>query len=700
MNKTKWLLVLSASAITGSCLAESVATPAAEDSSSPKILETIVVTGTRSEQTLEMLSGNTTVVDHKALELTSHTHVQESLVRVPGANFARGNGQEYLPSLRSPVLTGAGGCGSVLSAVDGIPLRASGFCNINELFDAHTEMAERIEVVRGPGSALYGANAMNGVVNVITPNPTLEPEYSLGVEGGPHDYMRMKYSASGTQDAHGFRADMSFSHDGGYRDDSGFDQQKLTFKHRFTGEDLTVTTTLSMTNLNQETAGYIEGKDAYKDDHLRDDNLNPEAYRDSQTARLSSRIDYQLSDQSFVTITPYARYTDMNFLQHFLPGDPLEENGQKSFGIQSAYHNMIRDDLTIITGLDVEYTQAFLKQSQDAPTEGSAFLVATIPEGRHYDYDVDAVMAAPFIHANWQMTERLALTAGLRYEFVRYEYDNRMLDGRTDENGVPCGFGGCRYSRPEDDNNRFENWSPKLGLVYDLSESHQIYVNLAQGFRAPQATELYRLERDQVKAHLDSEELLSAEGGFRGQAEKLSYEVAFYAMKKRNEIFRDSDFFNVADGEIRSKGVELAFAYQFNDQFDFALAASYAEHEYNDDRTSGGFEIDGNDVDTAPHHFGSARLGWNFSPAGRVELEWLNQGDYFTDPENQHRYDGHDLLNLRSSWQLARQWKLTARVINLTDEEYAERADYTSFSGDRYFPGEPISFYLGIEHKW
>ncbi|WP_293615414.1 TonB-dependent receptor [Porticoccus sp.] len=671
------------------------------DSDKPEqILDTVVVTGVREEQALKKMAGNTSVVPLQALNLTAHTHFQEVLVRVPGANFARGNGQEYLPSIRSPVLTGAGGCGSVLSAVDGIPVRASGFCNINELFDAHTEMAERVEVIRGPGSALYGANAMNGIVNIITPNPTLHPEYRMSLEGGPHDYLRTKYSASGTQGAHGFRADVSLSHDGGYRDDSGFAQQKFTFKHAYSKKALTMTTSLSMTNLNQETAGYIVGKDAYKITHLRNDNPNPEAYRDTQSARFSSRIDYQLTDRALITVTPYLRYTDMNFLQHFLPGTPLEENGQKSFGLQSAYHNRLRNDLTIVTGVDVEYTSAFLKQSQDTPTEGSVFLMATIPEGKHYDYEVDTVVVAPFIHTNWQLTERLALTAGLRYEMLRYNYDNRMLSGRTDENGIPCGFGGCRYSRPADRTDRFENWSPKLGLLYDLTDNHQIYLNLAQGFRAPQAVELYRLQREQVEAELDSEELLSAELGFRGQAENLSYELALFAMKKRNEIFRDSDFFNVADGEIRSRGVELAFAYQFNNQFDLALAASYVKHEYSDDRLSGGIDIDGNEVDTAPKHFGSARLGWDFRSSGRVELEWLNQGKYYTDPENEHRYDGHNLFNLYGYWQVTPHWKLNLRVTNLADRKYAERADYTSFSGNRYFPGEPRSIYFGVARKW
>lgn len=686
-------------AVSGSCLAAGVGERSTSEEPYSGILETIVVTGTRDEQPLKLLSGNTAIVDSDALKLTAHTHIQEALVRVPGANFARGNGQEYLPSLRSPVLTGAGGCGSVLTALDGIPLRASGFCNINELFDAHTELAERIEVIRGPGSALYGANAMNGVVNVITLAAPPEPEYLLGLEGGPHDYMRMKYYAGNTVEAHGLWVGVSASHDGGYRHDSGFDQQKMTLRHEYSGEQVTVTSTLAMTNLNQETAGYVEGKDAYRDDHLRNDNPNPEAYRDSKSVHLASRIDYQLNDSAFFSVTPYVRYTDMEFLMHFLPGQPTEENGQKSLGLQTAFHNHF-GDWQFVTGVDLEYTSAFLKQSQDAPTEGSAFLQATIPEGRHYDYDVDAVVAAPFLHSVWQITDRLSLTAGLRYEMVRYDYNNRMLDGRTDENGVPCGFGGCRYSRPADRTDRFENWSPKLGLVYDLADNHQVYVNLAQGFRAPQATELYRLERDQDKAQLDSEELLSAELGARGQFDRLSYEVALFAMKKRHEIFRDSDFFNVADGETRHRGVELGLGYRWNDYWDFALAASYAEHEYSDHRLSGGVDIDGNDVDSAPHEFGSARVGWNFIPGARAELEWVHEGDYYTDPENLHRYDGHNLFNLYCFWQLTTHWKAHVRVTNLTDRKYAERADYTSFSGDRYFPGEPRALYLGVERKW
>ena len=84
-------------------------------------------------------------ITEDTLGLLSFQHIQESLNYIAGAGVQRGNGQEYLPALRSPVLTGAGACGGILAAEDGIPLRAAGFCNINELFEAHGEMAQRMQ---------------------------------------------------------------------------------------------------------------------------------------------------------------------------------------------------------------------------------------------------------------------------------------------------------------------------------------------------------------------------------------------------------------------------------------------------------------------------------------------------------------------------------------------------------------------------
>ncbi|MFV0279001.1 MAG: TonB-dependent receptor plug domain-containing protein, partial [Parahaliea sp.] len=132
-------------------------------------LEQVLVTATRLPEDALRLPLSYSALDQEAIALTGAVHANEIMQRVPGTWVSRGNGQESLIALRSPVLTGAGGCGPFLTAADSISLRAPGFCNVNQLFDANMEQAGRIEVVKGPATALYGTNAMHGVINVISP---------------------------------------------------------------------------------------------------------------------------------------------------------------------------------------------------------------------------------------------------------------------------------------------------------------------------------------------------------------------------------------------------------------------------------------------------------------------------------------------------------------------------------------------------
>ncbi len=108
------------------------------------------------------------------------------------------------------------------------------------------------------------------------------------------------------------------------------------------------------------------------------------------------------------------------------------------------------------------------------------------PAGRHYDYEVGVGVLAGY--ANWRrpLGARAALEAGLRLEHARYDYDNRMVDGNTDENGVPCP-GGCLYSRPADRNDDFTNLAPRVALLWNASDSTTAYLSLARGFRAKSA---------------------------------------------------------------------------------------------------------------------------------------------------------------------------------------------------------------------
>lgn len=671
----------------------------AQNTSEQRAIEQIIVTSsTRRPESLANVNASVGVLSQQELTLVSHQHIQEVANRLAGVNINRNNGQESLTAIRSPVLTGSGACGAFLLAEQGIPLRAAGFCNVNELFDANTENASRIEVIRGPATAFYGSNAVHGMINVVLPDPSAGGDLTL--EAGPRGTTRVNgtFGMDYGNFKHMFLA--NGTSENGYRDDSGYDQQKLSWRYQYqTDGGALLDGGFTLTNLNQETAGYVEGTDAYKDDDLRDTNPNPEAYRDNQSLRAWTRISKTLDNGWELVATPYYRNTDLVFIQHFLPGAPTEDNVHSSIGLQLAGYRDISTSTMISFGVDTEVTQGSLLQQQPGPTIGSAFLAATIPAGKHYDYDVDATQIAPFAHLQHYWNNGFDISLGLRYERMEYDYDNKMIDGRTRDNGVACGFGGCRYNRPADRSDSFGNWAPKFALRYQINETHNAQIRLNKGYRAPQATELYRLQNNQSVADLDPVEIDSAEIGVDGAADAWQYSVTAYYMDKDNEIITDSNRLNLNNSHTKHRGLELSGALDLSAQWRLSGAYNIARHTYENDEISGGVNINGNDVDTAPRKFGSFQLRWQPMATLFTELEWVNSGQYYTNPENLNEYAGHDILNLRTRWQATSDITLALNILNLTDEKYAERADF-SFGNDRYFPGEPVRAFLSVNWKF
>lgn len=648
----------------------------------------------RIETTSSRLEGRTNAtgyvvssINDDTLSFLSFQHIQESLNYVAGAGVQRGNGQEYLPALRSPVLTGAGACGGILAAEDGIPLRAAGFCNINELFEAHGEMAQRIDVLKGPASPLYGSNAIHGIINVVTPDTTTG-EGRLAFDYGSFGYHRLKFRNGKDFGDSGIGINASITRDTGYRDDEGVDQEKVNIRHRYDSDTFSVTTGMTYTNLAQDTAGFIVGEDSYKDRAIARSNPNPEAFRDATSFRLWSRLDMAFDGGHALTITPYIRDQEMDFRMHFLPGKPLEQNAQDGFGVQSQFNYVVNSSFNIDLGIDAESTNGELVQAQDNETVGSAFLVETVPLGKHYDYDVDAKLFAPFFALNWQ-ANAWAFSLGGRYEDMQYRYTNNMNVGRVREDGTTCGFGGCRYSRPESGDNSFNNFSPKLSASYALTDNTQLYFGTSRGYRAPQATELYRLQRAQQVADLDSVKATNYEVGVKGRTRGGRYTVSLYSLRKDNVIYRNSDFFNVSNGETWHRGVELEISQALGNDWHIDFAGSYANHTYEHSQISGEVDIKGNDIDTAPSLQLNTRLNYAFSAKWQGQLEWQYVDDYFTDAENQNSYEGHNLLHARISYAVNDDVTLFARVNNVFDTQYADRADFTSFTGPRFFPGRP-----------
>ena len=123
------------------------------------------------------------------LQRLSHAHISQMTSRVPGVWLSRGDGQELLASVRSPVFTGAGSCAEILITEDGLPIRPTGMCNVNQLFEVNTEQASGVEIWRGPGTVFYGSNAMHGVINTLSPKVE---NNAISTQIGSNDYQRIK----------------------------------------------------------------------------------------------------------------------------------------------------------------------------------------------------------------------------------------------------------------------------------------------------------------------------------------------------------------------------------------------------------------------------------------------------------------------------------------------------------------------------
>ncbi len=662
---------------------------AAAASDDPATLPDLVVTPTGTPQPTLDTEAGLSLIDRSAIAALRAIHPSELRIGAPGLWISRGSGQEHLMALRSPVLTGAGACGAFLYLDNGVAVRPTGLCNVNQLFEVNLEQADGIEVLRGPGPVRFGSNALHGVLHARS---GARETRSAELITGPDDFVRTTLDIGGKVKDSLLRVRALAAHDGGFRADSGYGLGKLNVDLSTVYGELNIDAHLASSLLNQETAGFIRGENAFEDPSLAFSNPNPEAFRDAQSHRAHAHIDSTVG-----TFTPFARHSTMTFLQHFLPGQPLEKNRQTSAGL-NWQRDFERSNGVLTVGATSEWSDMALFETQDAPVQSdSAFLRATRPVGDHYDFDVRGINLGVHVMRRFDFGATDTLEIGARAEHISYRYTTALEPGNNDANGNPCGFGGCLFTRPASRDDAFFNLAPKLGWLHRLSSSQRLFASLKRGFRAPQITELYRLQSGQQIADLDSETLDSLELGWRYDA-TASASLALFAAAKRDQILRDADGFNVSQGRTRHYGLEFDAALPLGSTTELALSGTLANHRYDFSRDVPGAEpiARGDDVDTAPRTLASARLTWRPTDRSTILLEWEHMGSYYLNASNTQRYDGHDLLHAILTTQTG-PLIVGLKVRNVLDRAYAERADF-AFGSFRYFPGQPRSVFVTLRY--
>ncbi len=658
------------------------------------VLDEVTVTATREQQPVAESTASVGVIQQDTIDETKAAHPSEIMGRNAGVHINVTGGEGHMTAIRQPITTAP----VYLFLEDGIPTRSTGFFNHNALYEINLPQAGGIEVTKGPGSALYGSDAIGGIVNVLTRPSPLEAEADISVEAGGHGWRRMLLSGGDSIGDDGYRADLNLTHTDGWRDGTEYDRQAATLRwDRLMQNGASLKTVISASAIDQETAGTSR---LSKADYLDNPTLNytPISYREVSALRVSTAYE-QEKENTLLSLTPYVRSNSMEMLPNWSLGyDPhRNQSDNNSFGLAAKYRVDFEPNRTrLITGVDIDHSPGSYEEHSLNVTRVGRIYTQYNDNALVYDYDVTYTGISPYVHAETSITERLRINGGARIDYMDYDYDNKL-------SATNAGF----KRRPESTSVDFDHVSPKLGASYAFSDTLNGFASYRNTFRAPGERQLFRQGSAANTIDLKPVVADSYEVGVRGAAGSGRYEVSVYHMTKEDDIV---NFINTNTGvretqnagETLHKGIELAYQQPIADQLELNLAYSYAKHTYEQWSPRTGLDYAGNEISSAPRQIGDVRLAWR-APAlngGRVELNWSHLGKYWLDDENTHQYDGHDLLHLRANYMLNTQLELFARVENITDERYATGAGYSQFGGEEYAPGLPRTVYAGASYQW
>lgn len=682
-------------------------------------LDEVTVTGTREGRLLAETPASVKLISGTALREDKPTHPSQIMGQAPGVWVNVTGGEGHMTAIRQPLTTNP----VYLYLEDGIPTRSTGFFNHNALYEINLPQAGGIEITRGPGTALYGSDAIGGVVNVLTRSAPLKPEAEVTAELGGYGWKRLLGSVGNTWADDGLRASLNLTATDGWRDHTGYDRQSTTLRwDRALGNDAFLKTVLTSSRIDQDTAGSSALiRSDYENNPTR--NYTPISFRKVWALRLSSAYEREVGD-TLVSLTPYLRDDSMQLLANWSLGyDPtVYTTANRSFGFLAKWRRDFAPlRARLIAGIDMDVSPGSREENRlgtltTTGTGVSRIYTAYTVGTRIYDYDVTFIGASPYLHGELSPTERLRLTAGLRYDDLRYRFDNRFaptaVAAATSTNGGAPTI--AYYGQADDTTVRFHHLSPKLGATFALDQDTHLFASYNHAFRAPSEGQLFRpaAQTTAPGAQLAAASALGLkpvkadqyELGVRGRAGGFDYEASIYRLAKRDDILSYRDPItnatqSVNAGKTLHRGIELGLGWQPARILRADLALSYARHSYERWVIPGTADYSGKDMEAAPRLIGNLRLAWMPAPGSRVQLEWVRLGRYWMDQANTRQYDGHDLFNLRANWAISRQWMLYGSVQNLADKRYAESASVSS-GVDVYAPGLPRTFYAGIEAKW
>ena len=488
-------------------------------------LQEVVVTGTRHAADVRHLPMTVTVIDRKTLTEQHQTSVLPTVMQqVPGllvtsrslVGYGVSTGAAGGISLRGL----AGGSGQMLVLIDGHP-QYNGVYG-HPISDSYqTLMAERVEVLRGPASVLYGGNAMGGVLNIVTrQRPTGQDGVTTHLTVGAGSYGTIQAEASNQVRSGKFSSTVAaqYGRTDNHRPHTGFEQYGGYVK---IGYDFSphwnVYADLDLTHFNASNPGTVSQPKLENDQWIT---------RGAASLVVANRYDRTSGALSVYDNFGRHKINDGYNADGGTPQTDLFRSKDAVAGV-SWYQSLAIGDLASATsgrltvGIDYQHIYGRAYYTNRETGEVVTTQRRLMQSAHSHENEV-----AGYVDYRQDLTRWLTIDAGLRY-------DHHSTAGGE--------------------------WVPQIGAVVRLAEQGELKAMVSKGFRNPNTREMYMYgtaNHDSLRA----ERLWNYELSWRHRLGGFSYGANLYYIKGDNMIQTVAGK-NVNTGEIENYGVELDAAY-------------------------------------------------------------------------------------------------------------------------------------------
>jgi iron complex outermembrane receptor protein len=687
-------------------------------------LPEVVVTGSREATALKETPAAIVATSPKQQRETKPQLIHELINQLAGVHMVNLGNEQHSMSIRQPISTNA----FYQYLQDGVPIRPLGIFNHNALNEINLSGTERVEIIKGAASSLYGSNAVGATINFLTappPAPNTPNQYSIGARISDQGLKRIDTTLShrfGQQpeDLAIRMAHYSANKTDGWQQHSSYTKDSLTLRaDKAVLGDWLLKTTLDYTNLDSDMTGAL-GRADYVNTPGK--SYNTFTYRKDKNTRLATSLEGSLNEGGMTTFTVFARDNQHDQNPSYsisfanaastTAAGRLNQNGYQSYGFDirhaqqlnlmpAAWHGRW------ITGIYADntanrYDEWNLNITRNRVTgQYTGFTVGS----KRRAYDVDLTNRALYSQLEFSPLQPLRVVIGARRDEITYDFNNNLTPSSV--TGAPS------------ENRSFARTSPKAGATWQFSPNIHGYYNWSQGFTPPEVSALYS---SAVTPTLRPSIYTNQDLGLRGNlSSTVSMDAALFRIVGKDEIisysFQPGVSTSVNAGKTRHQGIELGLNWTPTTQWQARLATRFTDHEYTDYKTAirnpvtnsvTNVDFSGKKIRQAPNNVTTAEMVYRPIEKVRLSTQVEHVAKYWMNESNSVEYGGHTLLNLRANWQATKQVGLFAQVLNALDKRYSDSATssfnglgtYTPNTQDSFTPGAPRTVYLGVNYQF